>query len=243
MLKRGLLAETADLLMRGMLDPASPAGRAIGYRQAIDFLHQEAGLTGGNETGASMAEAGGDGEELVDPEARFLQFFMTFAARTRQYAGEQMKWFRSPKGHDFSWQAWDLGGPIEEVERRGVAARRRNGRGPSSSGPVAWAGDGRSWQDAAASIAKSYELSREGFEEELDGEYQMSLRAENLMRAKDMKRYVPGVSLLGDREILSSLVHDTNHLAKRLRETKLKRQAAVEAGEEEGAKGWNAGSR
>ena len=41
MVEKGLLEETASLLATGVLDPASPPGRAIGYRQAIEYLSKE----------------------------------------------------------------------------------------------------------------------------------------------------------------------------------------------------------
>jgi len=41
MIEKGLLEETASLLAAGVLDPASPPGRAIGYRQAIEYLSKE----------------------------------------------------------------------------------------------------------------------------------------------------------------------------------------------------------
>ena len=242
MLQRGMLTETADLLIRGMLDPASPAGRAIGYRQAIDFLSQEAQLAGNKDAEAAAAAAAGGGsscgigEKSTDPEARFLQFCTMFAAKTRQYSGEQMKWFRSPKGRDFSWQAWGLGGPIEEGCRSARETR-------SSPAPVVRAGDGRDWPDVATSIAESFDISREEFEEQLDGEHQASLRSENQIRAGDMKRYVPQVSLLGDRGSLRSLVQETQELATRLRESQLQRQSGVEEGAREAAHGWHPGNR
>lgn len=40
MVERGLLEETADLLSMAILNPSSPPGRAIGYRQAIEYLLQ-----------------------------------------------------------------------------------------------------------------------------------------------------------------------------------------------------------
>ncbi|CAM9435310.1 unnamed protein product [Laminaria digitata] len=248
MLRRGMLTETANLLLRGMLDPASPAGRAIGYRQAIDFLSQEAQLAGNKDTAkapaaaAAAAAAGAGsgcvvGEKVADPDTRFLQLCTTFAAKTRQYSGEQMKWFRSPKGRDFSWQAWSLGGPIEEGCRSARDARS------SPASPVVRAGDGCDWLDVATSIAESFDISREAFEEELDGEHQASLRLENQKRAGDMKRYVPQVSLLGDKEALRSLVEETKELATRLFESQHQRQTAVEAGVREGVQGWHAGNR
>jgi len=41
MVEKGLLEETASLLSAGVLDPSSPPGRAIGYRQAIEYLSKE----------------------------------------------------------------------------------------------------------------------------------------------------------------------------------------------------------
>ncbi|CAM9869254.1 unnamed protein product, partial [Sphacelaria rigidula] len=186
MLERGLLVETADLLVKGTLDPASPAGRAIGYRQAIDFLTQDVDV----QT-VGIAE-GGLHVRDVDAESRFLEFYHGFAAKTRQYASDQMKWFRSSKGRLFSWQAWDLGGHVE----------------------------GPPWLDVAASIAEDFKLSPEAFAETLAAEHQASLRKENETRGKDMKRYVPTVrdTSLGDTAVLRRLVVQAKDLARRVEE-------------------------
>ena len=236
MVSKGLLSEVADLLEQGMLDPASPAGRAIGYRQTIEFLLQEAKLADDSENRSQTKTSEGT-EELLDPESRFLQFLMTFAARTRQYAADQMKWFRSPKGRDFCWQLWDLGGPIKE----GPCRNTRNGR-DFSSVLVSRAGDGCSLRGAAESIAESYKLSREAFDEQLNGEYQETVRVENQMRATDMKRYVPKLSLYADGNARARRVEETRGLAKNLRESYVKRQEGVAAGAT-GVKGWYAGNR
>lgn len=267
MLTRGLLPETADLLVRGMLDPASPAGRAIGYRQAIEFLIQEAQLVEAEEarenTGVSSEEvatddasgsrrsSGGDGGKrasVADPETRFLDFVLSFAAKTRQYSGEQMKWFRSSKGRDFSWQAWDLGGPIEEVRRAGRRSSRANTHGgatPAVTPGSARAGDGCDRRDVATSIAERFELSRGEFENDLNGEYQASLRSENRKRAGDMKRYVTGLSLLGgdgdNNDVLQRLVRETKELATRLRQAEPERFRDGDRMVE--LQGWHAGNR
>jgi hypothetical protein len=39
MVSDGLIMETLDLILNGM-DPDSTAARAVGYRQAIQFIHQ-----------------------------------------------------------------------------------------------------------------------------------------------------------------------------------------------------------
>lgn len=244
MLKRGMLEETADLLARGMLDPASPVGRAIGYRQAIDFLSDEARLAG--TTGDRI---GSGSNEITDPRVRFFEFFTAFSSRTRQYAGEQMKWFRSAKGHDFSWQAWDLGGPIEEgglpegMVPIAAAAASSGTKHPNSwkkakaspAQDVERVGDGRDWRDVVESIAETVELPREAFEEDVDGEVQAALRTENQIRAQDMKRYVSGVTLLADEEFTDSILGETRAMAARLREAQSERVAGVG--------GWQASTR
>ncbi|CAB1110948.1 unnamed protein product [Ectocarpus sp. CCAP 1310/34] len=259
MLMRGLLPETADLLVRGMLDPASPAGRAIGYRQAIDFLLQEARLADDLRPAPGGASGSADANHeatdvrataAADPETRFLEFFHAFAAKTRQYSGEQMKWFRSSKGRDFSWQAWDLGGPIEEVPRRAGRGEKRGGGAKShEAGSCARAGDGCGWRDVTTSITEQFELPRERFDEDLGGEYQAMLRSENRQRAGDMKRYVSELSLLGgggnENEALGRLVLETKELAARIRQAQPERfrDGAITERPAMEVQGWHAGNR
>lgn len=226
MISRGLLSEVAGLLGRGVLDPLSPAGRAIGYRQTIEFLQQEEKRSNYGSEGQAPTVTSEDGG---NPDARFLQFFMIFAAKTRQYAADQIKWFRSSKGRDFYWQLWDLGGPIREEARRGT---RCNGQGGSSSVQMSRAGDGCSWQEAAMSIAERYRVSREVFEKDLSGEYQEAVRLENQMRAKDMKVYSTELSLLADGSSARwRIVEEIKKIAKKAN------------GIEGGMRGWYAGSR
>jgi len=70
----GLLEETGGLVCQGALRSDSPAGRAIGYRQALEYLTRP------------DAQPGDD-----DAFDAFLADFMT---ATRRYARQQMKWFR-----------------------------------------------------------------------------------------------------------------------------------------------------
>lgn len=245
MLERGLLAETADLLVKGTLDPASPAGRAIGYRQAIDFLTQVVDVqTAGNERGDLHVR-----DPDVEAESRFLEFYYGFAAKTRQYASDQMKWFRSSKGKLFSWQAWDLGGHVEGPPPKKIA-RPRGTSEPALPQPVTRAGDGVSWLDVAASISEDYKLSPEAFAETLASEHQASLRKENEKRGKDMKRYVPTVrdTSLGDKAVLRRLVVQAEDLARCVQEAQRERREARKAlegttAETTAVTGWHAGSR
>ncbi|KAL7545797.1 hypothetical protein ACHAWF_009146, partial [Thalassiosira exigua] len=74
MLLRGLLVETADLHASGGLPDGSQVNRAIGYRQALEYLKRK---------GAKRND-----------RAAFVAFLDDFATATRQYAKKQMQWFR-----------------------------------------------------------------------------------------------------------------------------------------------------
>lgn len=74
MLLRGLLRETAQLYVTGRLPEESQVTRAIGYRQALEYLKRE-------------------NARSCDHEA-FMSFVDDFATATRQYAKKQMQWFR-----------------------------------------------------------------------------------------------------------------------------------------------------
>jgi len=81
MLLRGLLRETADLHVRGGLPEGSQVTRAIGYRQALEYL---------NRTDAKRGDKGA-----------FAAFVDAFATATRQYAKKQMQWFRRDESFAF----------------------------------------------------------------------------------------------------------------------------------------------
>jgi len=74
MLLRGLLRETAQLYVTGRLPEESQVTRAIGYRQALEYLKRENARSGDREA--------------------FMSFVDDFATATRQYAKKQMQWFR-----------------------------------------------------------------------------------------------------------------------------------------------------
>lgn len=86
MLVRGLLQETAELYRSGGLPDDSQVTRAIGYRQALEYLLR---------TDAKMN----------DTDA-FLSFVDDFATATRQYAKKQMQWFR--KDPEFAFIPVDM---------------------------------------------------------------------------------------------------------------------------------------
>ena len=76
MLARGLLEETANLRAAGRLPASSTAARAIGYRQALDYLE---------------ARVSGQADASLDSYVAFCRQFRT---ASRNYAAEQLKWYR-----------------------------------------------------------------------------------------------------------------------------------------------------
>lgn len=83
MLTRGLLRETTDLRTNGDLPADGQPARAIGYRQALEYLEKRA-----------RAKADEKDDDDESPEEAFGRFLETFATATRQYAKKQMSWFR-----------------------------------------------------------------------------------------------------------------------------------------------------
>lgn len=116
MLLGGLLEETATLLAEGQLRPDSMAGRAIGYRQAIDYLTRPLSApplpdsmssSSGSDSMSSKRSkvsagegSGADSEENNEVDA-FNAFLDDFCSATRNYAGQQLKWFRKDSAFYF----------------------------------------------------------------------------------------------------------------------------------------------
>ena len=95
MLQKGLLEETRDNLLAGQLLPSSPAGRAIGYRQALAYLTKPSWI---------RQDAGAIGEFVRD-----------FTAVSRRYAGQQTKWFRSEPSFEWVAADWDVPEAVERL--------------------------------------------------------------------------------------------------------------------------------
>ena len=91
MLEGGLLEEVTEQLLQLRLLPSSPAGRSIGYRQALEYLTRP-------------GYAAGDAAAL-------LQFVEGFTSASRRYAAQQVKWFR--KEPSFAWLQADWSRPAE----------------------------------------------------------------------------------------------------------------------------------
>ncbi|KAJ1631838.1 IPP transferase-domain-containing protein [Pavlovales sp. CCMP2436] len=93
MLIDGLLRETYEGLANGRLLPESQPGRAVGYRQALEYLTRP------------------DAQER--DAAALTQFVADFAQASRAYAAQQMKWFRKERA--FEWLEVRSPADVEEV--------------------------------------------------------------------------------------------------------------------------------
>jgi tRNA dimethylallyltransferase len=88
MLAAGFLDEVRALRARGDLHAELPALRAVGYRQAWQYLEDDAR--------AAQARAGERGDDAdVDAAERFQRFRAAAIAATRQLAKRQMTWLRA----------------------------------------------------------------------------------------------------------------------------------------------------
>ena len=108
MIDEGLFEEVRDLLCHEAhaLDPSSPVGKAIGYRQTIELL-LDARLRGGSRE---------------DAAPRFDAYLRDFSAATRRYAQKQFKWFR--KERTFLWVWQDFADRDSAFERVMAAVRQ-----------------------------------------------------------------------------------------------------------------------
>eukprot|EP00928_Gymnodinium_smaydae_P038834 TRINITY_DN26689_c0_g2_i1.p1 TRINITY_DN26689_c0_g2~~TRINITY_DN26689_c0_g2_i1.p1 ORF type:complete len:836 (-),score=128.54 TRINITY_DN26689_c0_g2_i1:28-2355(-) len=95
MLRKGLFEEVVQLLSSGKLDPETSAGRAIGYRQPIDYLLRPEPKEG--DFGA------------------FATFLQSFGTASRNYAVQQMHWFL--RDSTFVWLPADPENPRAIAER------------------------------------------------------------------------------------------------------------------------------
>jgi tRNA dimethylallyltransferase len=83
----GLLSESLWLLRNGLQPGDSPATRAIGYRQAMEFLQW-----------ASQRPP-----EHACTTSDILEFVQRFQRESRNYAKRQLNWFRSKHASEFQW--------------------------------------------------------------------------------------------------------------------------------------------
>eukprot|EP00615_Pteridomonas_danica_P008521 CAMPEP_0114367838 /NCGR_PEP_ID=MMETSP0101-20121206/30367_1 /TAXON_ID=38822 ORGANISM="Pteridomonas danica, Strain PT" /NCGR_SAMPLE_ID=MMETSP0101 /ASSEMBLY_ACC=CAM_ASM_000211 /LENGTH=383 /DNA_ID=CAMNT_0001517681 /DNA_START=184 /DNA_END=1332 /DNA_ORIENTATION=- len=92
----GLLEETAHLLSTGYLTQWSMPGRAIGYRQAIEYLLRpptspKTSSTSSTSTSSTSTSTPSKIISNVDIES-YNDFISSFCTATRNYASQQMKW-------------------------------------------------------------------------------------------------------------------------------------------------------
>jgi tRNA A37 N6-isopentenylltransferase MiaA len=93
MLTQGLLEEVVFLVRQCGLKPDSPAGRSIGYRQALEYLTSCWGLSSDDHVIKDVSV------EMM--RSQFIDFLLKYQSQTRQLARHQLTWFK--KDPRFHW--------------------------------------------------------------------------------------------------------------------------------------------
>ena len=206
---KGMLAETGRLLAEGTLRPDSMAGRAIGYRQTIEYLCRGAAAVAPTATSDGAAKDGGQEEEtvMVDGEgeggasssssssslssssftergdvAAFDAFFDKFGTATRNYAAQQLKWFRKDKAFVFV--------PVH-LDNSGIGSSSSSSSsssiGSSSSSGSSSGGGSR----ALETVLRLSTCPRSEYEAEVMGAAQVAIREDLVKQGKKMRTYAP----------------------------------------------------
>lgn len=143
MITRGLLEETTDLACTGQLPDM--ATRAIGYRQALDYL--ESTIIRDQDKSA------------------FISFLEEFSTATRRYSKRQMQWFRREKEFFFVPISFEEGDKASRVETAAAEIGRllrmsrpdfeRERANPNGSNEIT-----RKANEAQGKTMKTYQFSR-----------------------------------------------------------------------------------
>ena len=103
MVRDGMLAESAAMLLSGIEPGSTPASRAIGYRQTMDFLVEQSALSAlDDDDDDDDGTATGKKTRLCD-HAAFLAYVEETQRATRAFAKRQFTWFRGEKEGQYVW--------------------------------------------------------------------------------------------------------------------------------------------
>ena len=97
MVRDGVLAESASMLLAGIAPGSTPASRAIGYRQTMDFLARRADRLETDETDET------EGDDAFCSHDAFLAYVEETQRATRAFAKRQFTWFRGEKEGRYFW--------------------------------------------------------------------------------------------------------------------------------------------
>jgi len=101
MVRDGMLAESAAMLLSGIEPGSTPASRAIGYRQTMDFLVEQSALSALSEK-KNDDDGTATGTRLCE-HAAFLAYVEETQRATRAFAKRQFTWFRGEKEGRYRW--------------------------------------------------------------------------------------------------------------------------------------------
>jgi len=106
MVRDGMLAESAAMLLSGIKPGSTPASRAIGYRQTMDFLVEQSAQSAQSALGLKSEKNDDDGTATGTrpcEHAAFMAYVEETQRATRAFAKRQFTWFRGEKEGRYRW--------------------------------------------------------------------------------------------------------------------------------------------
>ena len=106
MVRDGMLAESAAMLLSGIKPGSTPASRAIGYRQTMDFLVEQSAQSAQSALGLKSEKNDDDGTATGTrpcEHAAFMAYVEETQRATRAFAKRQFTWFRGEKEGQYVW--------------------------------------------------------------------------------------------------------------------------------------------
>ena len=196
MVRDGMLAESAEMLLAGIAPGSTPASRAIGYRQTMEFLERLAGRVEGEGEGEGERDDDGKGSTTTKKceHAAFMAYVEETQRATRAFAKRQFTWFRGEKEGRFWWLDVSLAETPEKLTRA-VLDLFELGPPPSAkSSPLAPGFEAASFGNEALS-ARRWDAEASARLFSLTDEARGATDGET---ARELKRYVPRQTVFVD---------------------------------------------
>ena len=216
MVRDGMLAESAAMLLSGIKPGSTPASRAIGYRQTMDFLVEQSAQSAQSALSSDDDDGTTTGTRPCE-HAAFMAYVEETQRATRAFAKRQFTWFRGEKQGRYRWldtsRMPDAGSP--DALARATLDLFALGPPPktASFGDAPRDGDARGDWDAEA-------LNR------LAALTDVSRGATNHETARELKRYAPRQTVFVDPEASRRTRREVDALAEKIRKAASERERA-----------------
>ena len=216
MVRDGMLAESAAMLLSGIKPGSTPASRAIGYRQTMDFLVEQSAQSAQSALSSDDDDGTTTGTRPCE-HAAFMAYVEETQRATRAFAKRQFTWFRGEKQGRYRWldtsRMPDAGSP--DALARATLDLFALGPPPktASFGDAPRDGDARGDWDAEAlnRLAALTDVSRGATDHET---------------ARELKRYAPRQTVFVDPEASRRTRREVDALAEKIRKAASERERA-----------------